>query len=115
MITSLLDKQQERQLKFLKSVVAKYIAHKKRIFNNSKSPEPLHKTLFLTAIDTLDKELKFAAEYQIAGYANVVNRNMESFKALLPHPNNDSYESSLNCLDMMQGLCSYYIKQNGNG
>lgn len=106
--------QQQRQLDFLKSVVVKYVKHKQHIFKKSLGNEPLHKAQFLKAIDVLNKEMDFAKDYEIAGYANMVNRNMDYFKMLLPHPNNDSYVSSLNCLDMMQGLCFYYLKQNGN-
>ena len=106
--------QQQRKLEFMKECVEKFIRHKKIIFNKSKNNEPLRKVEFLNAIDKLQLELGNAKDYSISGYANVVMRNEENFRKLLPHPNNDSYKNSLNCLDAMQGICKYYQMQQGN-
>lgn len=110
-MTESLAHQEARKAKLIRAIVHKYIAHKKRIFNASKVNEPLHIAQFNAALDVLNRELPMADDYSIAGYANVVLRNIDNLKKLLPHPNNTSYDGALDCLDVMIGLCGYFKKE----
>lgn len=111
-MTESLHQQEARQGKLLRQLTHKFIAHKKRIFNNSKFNEPLHIAEFTAAIDVLNREIANAADYSNGGYANMILRNIECFKKLLPHHKNVSYEGSLDCLDILIGVCIYLKKTN---
>jgi hypothetical protein len=107
-----IDTKSNRQLEFLKSEVAKFISHKKKIIENSIAADGQQISIFNTAYDVLKREIDMAADYQLNGFVNVVLRNLEHLEKLLPHKANDSYISSLNCLDKIRGLCLLYKMEN---
>lgn len=86
--------------------IEKYVNHKKQIIDNSQVSPEKQKALTVCSVaanDFMHKSLESICERFLKG--------KQYFEAILPHPTNPSFESSLNNLNELIKFCETEVKK----